>query len=57
MPSCVVLIGNYGAELDSSAKRRSFELYRSSLSGVSVVTYDELFDRLKKILEVLRGEG
>lgn len=57
MPSCVVLIGNYGAELDSPAKRRSFELYRSSLNGVSVVTYDELFDRLKKILDVLRGEG
>lgn len=57
MPSCVVLIGNYGAELDSAPKRRSFELYRSSLNGVSVVTYDELFDRLKKILDVLRGEG
>lgn len=57
MPSCVVLVGNYGAELDSPAKRRSFELYRSSLNGVSVVTYDELFDRLKKILDVLRGEG
>jgi len=55
MPSCMVLIGNYGSELESSEKRRSFELYRSSLNGVSIVTYDELFDRLKKILDVLRG--
>jgi hypothetical protein len=56
MPSCMVLIGNHGSELDSPEKRRSFELYRSSLNGVSIVTYDELFDRLKKILDVLRGD-
>lgn len=57
MPSCVVLVGNYAKELDAAGKRRSFELYRSSLNGVSVITYDELFDRLRKILDVLRGEG
>ncbi|ASW84754.1 Shedu immune nuclease family protein [Mycobacterium intracellulare] len=57
VPSCVVLAGNYKDELDSPGKRRSFELYRSSLNGVSIITYDELFDRLKKILDVLRGEG
>jgi hypothetical protein len=56
MPSCMVLIGNYGCELDSPEKRRSFELFRSSLNGVSIVTYDELFARLKKILDVLRGD-
>ena len=28
-------------------KRRSFELYRSSLNGVSIVTYDELFTQAK----------
>jgi hypothetical protein len=56
MPSCMVLIGNYGSELDSPEKRRSFELFRSSLNGVSIVTYDELFGRLKKILDVIRGD-
>jgi Shedu protein SduA, C-terminal len=34
MPSCMVLIGNYGSELDSPEKRRSLELFRSSLNGV-----------------------
>jgi hypothetical protein len=56
MPSCMVLIGNYGNELDSPEKTRSFELFRSSLNGVSIVTFDELFARLKKILDVLRGD-
>jgi hypothetical protein len=51
----MVLMGNYARELDSSEKRRSFELYRSSLNGVSIITYDELFTRLEKILDVLRG--
>ncbi|MEC4836353.1 Shedu immune nuclease family protein [Mycobacteroides chelonae] len=55
MPTCVVLAGNYADELDSDGKKRSFELYRTSLNGVSIVTYDELFDRLRKILDVLRG--
>jgi hypothetical protein len=56
VPSCVVLIGNYGRDLETAEKRRSFELYRSSLNGVSIVTYDELFTRLRKTLDVLRGE-
>ncbi|SIC78137.1 Uncharacterised protein [Mycobacteroides abscessus subsp. abscessus] len=55
VPTCVVLIGNYASELDSEDRRRSFELYRASLNGVSIVTYDELFERLRKILDVLRG--
>jgi hypothetical protein len=45
----VVLAGNYGGELASDDKSRCFELYRSSLNGVSVITYDELFSRLQKI--------
>lgn len=56
IPSCVVLVGDYERELDTEGKRRSFELYRRSLNGVSIVTYDELFDRLQNILDVLRGE-
>jgi hypothetical protein len=56
VPSCVVLIGNYGGELDSDEKSRCFELYRSSLNGVSIVTYDELFSRLQKILDLLHAE-
>ena len=56
MPACMVLIGNYSSELDSAEKQRSFELFRSCLNGVAIVTYDELFAQLKKILDVLRGE-
>lgn len=52
----MVLIGNYSSELESPEKVRSFELFRSSLNGVSIVTYDELFVKLKKILDMLCGD-
>lgn len=49
-PRCFVLAGRAGS-LDTPEKRRSFELYREHLSGVRIVTYDELHEQLK----VLRG--
>lgn len=55
-PRCTVLIGDYSEQLNSDDRRRSFEMYRSSLNGVSIVTYDEMFKQLEKILEVLRGD-
>ncbi|WP_236052246.1 Shedu anti-phage system protein SduA domain-containing protein [Nonomuraea cypriaca] len=48
-PSCIVIAGNAIKELDSTAKRESFELYRSALSGVTIITFDELFHRIKQI--------
>lgn len=49
-PRCYVVAGKT-SELDSSDKRKSFELYREHLSGVRLVTYDEIFEQLK----LLRG--
>lgn len=42
-PRCVVLIGNAENELDNNDKRKSFELYRSSMRNLEILTYDELF--------------
>lgn len=49
-PRAVVIIGN-SCELDDERKRRSFELFRSSLTGVEVVTFDEVFRKI----EILAG--
>ncbi|BDG09197.1 hypothetical protein AMPC_23100 [Anaeromyxobacter paludicola] len=47
-PKCVVVAGTGTAELDTDAKRRSFELFRSNCSkDVEIVTYDELFRKLE----------
>lgn len=58
-PKVVIIIGNYGSELDTEEKRRSFELYRSSLSNIEVVTFDELFrkmEHLAKLFNLVKTE-
>lgn len=42
-------------ELDSTAKRESFEAQRAQLSSVRIVTYDELFTKLKVTTRLLEG--
>jgi antiviral defense system Shedu protein SduA len=58
-PKVVIIIGNYGSELDTEEKRRSFELYRSSLSNIEIVTFDELFrkmEHLAKLFNLVKSE-
>ncbi|MET8953821.1 Shedu immune nuclease family protein [Streptomyces sp. NPDC004533] len=48
-PLGVVLIGNMEREITSEDQRRSFELYRSSLRDLKIMTYDELFDGIRML--------
>ncbi len=48
-PKCVVIIGNAEDELDTAEKRASFELYRTSLKDVEIVTFDELFKKAETL--------
>jgi Domain of unknown function (DUF4263) len=47
-PKAVVIIGN-SSELDKDEKIRSFELFRSGLSNVEIVTFDELFLKIERL--------
>jgi hypothetical protein len=47
-PKAVVIIGN-SSELDDEKKKRSFELFRSRLSDVEIVTFDELFLKIERL--------
>lgn len=47
---CIVIAGTM-SDL-SKGQIKSFELYRSSLSGVEIVTYDELFNKTKTFLTI-----
>lgn len=46
-----ILIVGHTASLDNRAKRTSFELYRQNLQNPEVITFDELFERAKFIVE------
>ena len=54
-PRCFVIIGN-SEQLDTAAKRDSFELYRRGLSNTDVITFDELFEKVEVLLNLLQGE-
>jgi hypothetical protein len=53
-PRCAIIIGNAGAELNDESSRRSFELFRTSLKDVEVITYDELFRKVEILAELFR---
>lgn len=54
-PRCLIIAGNARSELREAAKRESFELQRERLQGVTILTYDELFARLKGTIKLLEG--
>ena len=54
-PHCVVIAGNCGRELNEHNKVKSFELFRNSLKDVEVVTYDELFGKVEKFIQLIEG--
>lgn len=59
-PRRVVIIGNYAKELNDPKKKASFELFRTSLAGIDVITFDEFFkkiEHLAKIFNLVRTPG
>ncbi len=55
-PHCLVIAGNLEKEIKSSSKKRkSFELFRSGLKDVQIITYDELFYKIETLLRLLEN--
>lgn len=52
-PQCAIITGNIREELESSIKKRSFELFRNNLMDIQIITYDELFGKIKHLIELL----
>jgi hypothetical protein len=52
-PRCVVIAGNAARQLADANRKGCFERARERLFGVTVVTYDELFDRVAGLIALL----
>jgi len=50
-PRVIVIVGNT-TELDTEEKRRSFDLYRSTLTNIDVITFDELFRKMEHLARI-----
>ena len=48
-PRCIVVVGNAEKEITDDIKKKSFELYRTNLKDVEIVTYDELFRKAETL--------
>jgi hypothetical protein len=50
-PKAVLIVGN-SAELDTSERRRSFDLFRASLANIDIITFDELFRKIEHLAQI-----
>lgn len=59
-PRCAIVIGNTNEFLDDDGvlnpiKRDTFENFRNCLNGVTVITYDELLQKVKSLIGILKS--
>lgn len=55
-PLCVIVLGST-SELRERAKSGSFENFRGCLSGVVVLTYDELLGKIDDLIDLFSKSG
>lgn len=53
-PRCYLIIGSQ--EKMDSQEKKSFELFRKNLSNITILTYDELFEKLFYVLTLIKKE-
>ncbi|MFM6456539.1 MAG: Shedu immune nuclease family protein [Planktothrix sp.] len=54
-PQCLVITGNLTNEIDDE-KRKFFELFRTGLKDVNIITYDELFKKVENLINLIEGK-
>ncbi len=53
-PKCLIISGTIDSQIEGRGQMRSLELFRNSLSGVEIITYDELFQKAQDTLEIVK---
>jgi hypothetical protein len=51
-PLCLIIAGNLSLELPNATQRKSLDLFRSSLGNVRLITFDELFEKVKDAIDL-----
>jgi hypothetical protein len=55
-PRCLVVVGNT-EQLDTVARKDSFEFFRRGQRGTEIITFDELFRKVEVLLNLLQGSN
>ena len=53
-PKCLLIVGNLIFQDFNKAETQSFELFRNDLKSVDIITYDELFEKVKLMSELIQ---
>jgi len=53
-PKCLLIAGNQKKEIINKNLRKSFELYRSEMKSVEIITFDELFEKVNLIINMFQ---
>ena len=54
-PKCLLITGSFENERLDDTQKKSFEIFRSDLKSVEIITYDELFAKMRLLLALLEG--
>jgi len=54
-PRCVVIIGSTVELQNAEDKLRALELFRTQVTGVGIITFDELFEKTRRLVQVLES--
>lgn len=54
-PRTIVIAGSLENEKLTKAQKKSFEMFRCDLRNVEIITFDELFNRIKHIIDLVQG--
>lgn len=52
-PQCLIIAGNLGLENPNAIQRKSLDLFRSVSNVVSIITFDELFGKVKDLVDLI----
>ncbi len=53
-PKCLLIFGNLENESFDENQKKSFELYRSDMKSVEIITFDELFEKINLAVNILQ---
>lgn len=56
-PTCTLIIGSFENEGFDTVAHKSFELFRRSLPDVNIITYDELFEKYREAIELIKSNS
>lgn len=54
-PQCIIIIGCLEIEQFTETQKRSFEIFRNDFKNVDILTFDELFNKIEQLVQLLGG--